>query len=865
MRKYLVILSLLISSIINAQSPARDFDSTFLTNLGTTFNGRVHVPIGFYSQPTWKWDGIIFFVGQGEIGTSPALMQINGPSNYLKSGWNGIITVNTTQTKSPVIVTLQEPSFYHPQQMERVVDSVISNLHMFPGNVHLCGISLGSQVANQLVMYQNVNGVSLYGGKIRSIVNVVGEKPDQYGTGLAYAACFAGWAATGGREAAFEQAFDFRDLKTIVDTLNYTLNKSYYFQTNYGGGGHCCWKSEYGDSTGSIPLTYNFGGRIQDVYQWMLTQGLDTNATFHTFSSTPPICSAGPDTGYKVQLPVSTISLTGTASGTNGATIVSTLWSVLVNPTGATASVSSPNNLTTNITGLTKAGNYVFQLVATDNNGLKDTSTVRINTLPICNLASPITYIIGANSGASLDLDANNLPWKGGDTVRLVPGWYPFITIQNFTGDACRPIFVDFTGVRTKAFSQGTHTQYVHWYNLEVDTGSTQGSVFGQIFNHITYDHFKIKSNRLGGSGFFLKTSYNPTNPETVYPNYKMVGLRITGCNIDSSVSEAMYLGTTDADATDPGQPPFPTPRGDSAEIDHDTITNSGWDGIQLSGFGDGNRIHDNIIINYAVANMGSQQAGIIMGGHTKGEIDHNNLFKGTGNGIQAFNHGVALIHDNNLDSTGVDGTSNGQEAILIQDNISRFEILPPQKDSVYNNTILHARPNRAAIHSYNDHGSALAMTAYNNIICIPTGVNPTGIPFYIIGSPTPILSNNSIINTCSSIKPTVNAGSNQIISLPISSTILIGLAVGNGGATIVTTTWTQISGPNSSIILTPSNTTTVVSNFIQGVYTFQLQATDNNSNTNTSQIIVTVNSAIISAERNYFIHRRYRDYILQP
>jgi hypothetical protein len=69
-----------------------------------------------------------------------------------------------------------------------------------------------------------------------------------------------------------------------------------------------------------------------------------------------------------------TITLSGTASGTNGATITSTSWT---QTSGTTTSISSPASLTTQVTGLV-AGTYSYRLTATDNHGLSSSATVNV-------------------------------------------------------------------------------------------------------------------------------------------------------------------------------------------------------------------------------------------------------------------------------------------------------------------------------------------------------------------------------------------------------------------------------------------------------------------------------------------------------
>ncbi len=88
---------------------------------------------------------------------------------------------------------------------------------------------------------------------------------------------------------------------------------------------------------------------------------------------------------------------------------------------------------------------------------------------------------------------------------------------------------------------------------------------------------------------------------------------------------------------------------------------------------------------------------------------------------------------------------------------------------------------------------------------------------------------------------PVANAGSNQTITLPVSSVTLNG----NGSTgTITGYAWTTISGPNTPVITTPANVSTTVTGLIQGTYVFQLSL---NAGASVSQVTITVNAASTS------------------
>ena len=78
-----------------------------------------------------------------------------------------------------------------------------------------------------------------------------------------------------------------------------------------------------------------------------------------------PTVSAGK--GQAIVLPTSSVELAGTAVGNDGASIKTLSWKQDSGP--VTAAIGAPTTLTTEVTGMTSPGNYVFSLYATDNNG----------------------------------------------------------------------------------------------------------------------------------------------------------------------------------------------------------------------------------------------------------------------------------------------------------------------------------------------------------------------------------------------------------------------------------------------------------------------------------------------------------------
>ncbi len=94
-------------------------------------------------------------------------------------------------------------------------------------------------------------------------------------------------------------------------------------------------------------------------------------------------------------------------------------------------------------------------------------------------------------------------------------------------------------------------------------------------------------------------------------------------------------------------------------------------------------------------------------------------------------------------------------------------------------------------------------------------------------GSPVPFNGGYDIgaYEYNSTVLPTVNAGADVNIKLPVHSALLSGTVVENG-ATITRYNWTHLSGPATPSIETAAANTTTVSNLLEGTYTFRLTVT---------------------------------------
>jgi N-acetylneuraminic acid mutarotase len=102
-------------------------------------------------------------------------------------------------------------------------------------------------------------------------------------------------------------------------------------------------------------------------------------------------------------------------------------------------------------------------------------------------------------------------------------------------------------------------------------------------------------------------------------------------------------------------------------------------------------------------------------------------------------------------------------------------------------------------------------------------------------------LSDFDEVNVLVNQAPLVEAGSDQNFkSPPQDSTQLNGQASDNDGF-ISQIQWSQVSGPSTALLVSPTALSTKVKNLLVGTYIFRLQATDNQGNTTFDDIVVKV------------------------
>lgn len=118
------------------------------------------------------------------------------------------------------------------------------------------------------------------------------------------------------------------------------------------------------------------------------------------------------------------------------------------------------------------------------------------------------------------------------------------------------------------------------------------------------------------------------------------------------------------------------------------------------------------------------------------------------------------------------------------------------------------------------------------------TGLTTVGTYTYLltVTQSGGLTATSSVTVTVNSNAPVANAGGDQTISLPATSTTING--TGSTG-TITSYSWTELSGPNSATITNGTTSIATVSNLLQGSYVFKLSL---NGGVSTATVNVIVN-----------------------
>ncbi|HEX2535337.1 MAG TPA: carbohydrate-binding protein [Chitinophagaceae bacterium] len=340
---------------------------------------------------------------------------------------------------------------------------------------------------------------------------------------------------------------------------------------------------------------------------------------------------------------------------------------------------------------------------------------------------------------------------KPGDTVNIPAGTYSLIAMGAFRGTSALPIVIRNSGglVTTKEIRVYNDARYFRFTGTglpSVKYGFKVNGTGNSGFSANKATNFEVSNIEVTGPqvGIFIKRNVDVNDPQSYSPNYLFDSIRVLNNYLHDIRGEGMYLGFSGSATYQSGMTYIPV-RMNNLEVAYNNVVNCDWDAIQVSNARGNTKIHHNTVTNFGRINMSSQQAGILLGGNTQGDVYDNVVKTGTGNGIQIFGYGTIRVYNNTVESTGRNGSSTGQESIFCNDYKTTPEVNPKQQMLIYNNTVKYPqRKGAIRVGAYN--GNSLPASITNNKVLI-TAAPSNWVSLYVVSGATgSTISGNTLI-----------------------------------------------------------------------------------------------------------------------
>lgn len=265
-------------------------------------------------------------------------------------------------------------------------------------------------------------------------------------------------------------------------------------------------------------------------------------------------------------------------------------------------------------------------------------------------------------------IDGYKLGIQPGDVICLdATKQYGSIRFTNIVGTADNPVIIRACGGPSVSVSTSASSSYA----IKVDNskyfritgGDTEGSYGikikgGNIGLQLTYlstnfevDHVEVSN--VGFAGIMAKTDPS-CDDATIRGNFTMTDVFVHDNYVHDTGGEGLYIGNsfynggvnTSCGLRYPGELK-------NIKIYKNHVVNSGWESIQLGCAVSGAEVYDNVVENYGVANVNSQNNGIQIGEGTGGLCYNNYVKGGKGTGIIVLGLGDNTVYNNIIVNPG--------------------------------------------------------------------------------------------------------------------------------------------------------------------------------------------------------------------
>jgi ribosomal protein L14 len=629
------------------------------------------------------------------------------------------------------------------------------------------------------------------------------------------------------------------------------------------------WTQVSGPSTASFGTagvaTTTAGGLLQGVYRFQLTvkdnSGVTANATVQVTVNAAPVVpgppSANAGSAQTITLPTNSASLAGSGSETNG-TIVSYAWTQVTGP--STATIGTAGSASTTVSALVQ-GIYRFQLTVTDNSGVTASATVQVtvNAAPV--VPGPPSANAGSSVTITLPTSSTSLAGSGSETNGTIVSYAwtqvsgPSTATIGSAGSAATTVSGLVQGAYTFKLTV-TDNSGVTASDVVLVTVNPAAAVPGTpvanagVAQTITLPTSSVTLAGSGSESGGTIASY--AWAQLSGPSTATIGSAGSASTLASALVEGVYrfeLTVTDnsgvtasatVQITVNAAPVVPGPP--SANAGSDVTITLPTSSTSLAGSGSET---NGTIVSYAwtqlsgpsTAAIGSAgSAATTVGGLVQGTYEFK-LTVTDNSGVTASD--VMYVTVNAAPVVPGPPSANAGSDVTITLPTSSTSLAGSGSET--NGTIVSyawtqvSGPSTAVIGSAGSAAttvSGLVQGAYTFKLTVTdnSGVTATDVITVTVKAATAVPG-----------PPSANAGSDQTITLPTSSTSLAGSGSETNG-TIVSYAWTQASGPSTAVIGSAGSAATTVSGLVKGVYRFELTVTDNSGVQATDIVTVTVN-----------------------
>jgi PKD domain/Secretion system C-terminal sorting domain len=590
--------------------------------------------------------------------------------------------------------------------------------------------------------------------------------------------------------------------------------------------------------------------------------GVDVGAVqYNSGQPSPPAASAGPN--QTITLPTSTATLTGSGSETNG-TIKSYAWTQVTGPnTAIFGTAASP---ATTVSGLAQ-GVYTFKLTVTDATGVTASATMTVTVNPAVVTAGPPVANAGSNQTITLPTNSATLTGSGSEANGTIKSY----AWTESSGPSTAVIgSASLATTTVSGLAQGTYT-----FKLTVTdaTGATASATVTVTVNPAVVTAGPPVANAGSNQSITLPTnsatltgSGSETNgtissyawTESSGPSTATIGSASSASTTVSNLVQGTYAfkltvtdatgATASATVTVTVNPAPVTPGAPVASAGSDQTITLPTNSSVLTGSGSET---NGTISSYAwtqvsgpnTAAFGSAGSatttvsGLAQGSYTF-KLTVTDATGVTASATMTVTVNAAAV----TPGAPVANAGSNQSITLPTNSVTLIGSGSETNGSISSYAWTQVSgPNTAAFGSAGSATTTVSGLAQGSYTFKLTVTDATGVT----ATATVTVTVNAAPVTPGT--PVANAGSDQTITLPTSSTTLSGSGSETNG-TIVSYMWSEDSGPGTAVFGSASSAATTVSGLAQGVYTFELKVTDATGASATATVTVTVNAAAVTS-----------------